>query len=411
MRTDPLHSAEIDAAGKVYVVWQDCRFRAGCTVNDLVLTTSTDGVSWTPVTRVPIDPVTSTVDHIIPGLGVDRETSGAGAKLGLTYYFNRNTCTRIAVPARGRLRAVPQRRRDVDATRSTSPGRSATTGSPITGLGRMVGDYISTSWMNGRAWPAFAIASAPTGPVFDEPIAVPTGGLTTTSGCQPGPAVVGCWHLDELAGTTAADASAATNDGTYLGGTTLGASGVFNTAASLDGANDLVSVPDDNSLDVGSSFSLEGWIKRSSTSKTHSMMIKANAFQLVVMNAGSGSQVYLRKPNVTTLARSEGAVPADGAYHHIVATIDGNGATAKIYIDGVPDTVTVSSPQTLVNTTFPLTFGGPASTEAKFDEFADLRRGADPHRGRRAPRRRHPGAVALGVPRTYFSLNALMRSA
>ena len=34
------------------------------------------------------------------------------------------------------------------------------------------------------------------------------------------------------------------------------------------------------------------------------------------------------------------------------------------------DTVTVSSPQTLVNTTFPLTFGGTASTPATFDEFA-----------------------------------------
>jgi hypothetical protein len=30
LRTGPLPSAEIDAAGKVYVVWQDCRFRRGC---------------------------------------------------------------------------------------------------------------------------------------------------------------------------------------------------------------------------------------------------------------------------------------------------------------------------------------------------------------------------------------------
>ena len=48
--------------------------------------------------------------------------------------------------------------------------------------GRMVGDYISTSWLNGRAWPAFAVASAPVGTVFDEPIAVPTGGLIAATG-------------------------------------------------------------------------------------------------------------------------------------------------------------------------------------------------------------------------------------
>ena len=33
----PLPSAEMDAAGTAYVVWQDCRFRSGCTANDIVL--------------------------------------------------------------------------------------------------------------------------------------------------------------------------------------------------------------------------------------------------------------------------------------------------------------------------------------------------------------------------------------
>jgi len=42
---------------------------------------------------------------------------------------------------------------------------------------------------------------------------------------------------------------------------------VRNTAVSLDGADDLVRVPDDNSLDVGDSFTLEGWIKRGSTAR------------------------------------------------------------------------------------------------------------------------------------------------
>ena len=36
LRTSPLPSAEIDAAGTAYVVWQDCRFRSGCTSNDIV---------------------------------------------------------------------------------------------------------------------------------------------------------------------------------------------------------------------------------------------------------------------------------------------------------------------------------------------------------------------------------------
>ncbi|HLZ09853.1 MAG TPA: sialidase family protein, partial [Chloroflexota bacterium] len=43
LRTGPLPSAEIDRAGRVYLVWQDCRFRSGCSSNDIVMTTSKNG--------------------------------------------------------------------------------------------------------------------------------------------------------------------------------------------------------------------------------------------------------------------------------------------------------------------------------------------------------------------------------
>src|SRR5205807_3669977 len=94
LRSGPIPSAEIDANGTVYVVWADCRFRTNCSSNDLVLSTSADGVTWTKPARIPIDPVTSTVDHFIPGLAVDPLTSGSTAHLGLTYYFYPQTsCT------------------------------------------------------------------------------------------------------------------------------------------------------------------------------------------------------------------------------------------------------------------------------------------------------------------------------
>ena len=35
LRTGPLPSAEVDGSGKVYVVWQDCRFRKRCASNEL----------------------------------------------------------------------------------------------------------------------------------------------------------------------------------------------------------------------------------------------------------------------------------------------------------------------------------------------------------------------------------------
>src|SRR6476659_3885724 len=67
LRTSPLPSAEIDGTGRVFVAWEDCRFRAKCSSNDIVFSTSTQGTAWSAAARVPIDPVTSGVDHFIPG--------------------------------------------------------------------------------------------------------------------------------------------------------------------------------------------------------------------------------------------------------------------------------------------------------------------------------------------------------
>src|SRR5205823_5326974 len=77
LRSPPLPSAEIDEAGRVYVVWQDCRFRSGCASNDIVMSTSSNGTAWSPVVRIPIDDTTSAVDHFIPGLAVDKATAGS----------------------------------------------------------------------------------------------------------------------------------------------------------------------------------------------------------------------------------------------------------------------------------------------------------------------------------------------
>ena len=183
----------------------------------------------------------------------------------------------------------------------------------------------------------------------------------------------GYWRFGEPSGTTALDSSGHANNGTYINGPTLGILGALagdpDTAVSLDGVNDVVRVPDSNSLDVGNSFSAEGWIKRSSTAKAHSMMLKG--FQVVVMSAANGSQVWLRKPNVTTIARTNAAVGA-GAYHYIVVTKNGSGpGTVKIYIDGVSvPVVEVSAVQVVQDTNTPLQFGDIASNQASFDEFA-----------------------------------------
>jgi hypothetical protein len=169
LRTSPLPSAEVAGDGKVYVAWQDCSFRSGCSSNDIVYSTSMDGVAWTAKTRVPIDPVNGTVDHFIPGFAVDRATSGNSTRLALGYYYypvaacNSSTC---------QLTVGFVSSNDGGAT-WTQPRRVA---GPInlswiasTNQGVMVGDYMSTSFAGGNyAFPIFAVAKAKTGTVFDE---------------------------------------------------------------------------------------------------------------------------------------------------------------------------------------------------------------------------------------------------
>jgi hypothetical protein len=184
LRTSPLPSAEIDAAGTAYVVWQDCRFRSGCASNDIVLSKSTSETTWGPVTRVPIDATSSTVDHFIPGLGVDRSTSGASARLGLTYYYYPNAaCSATTCQLNvGFISSTNGGTSWSAATNVTGP--MSLSWLPNTSQGRMVGDYISTSVLaSGRAWPTIAVATMPPSMgVFDEAMYVPTGGLAVTGG-------------------------------------------------------------------------------------------------------------------------------------------------------------------------------------------------------------------------------------
>lgn len=59
MRTSPLPSAGVDGGGEVYVAWQDCRFRSGCPSNDIVFSSSSDGVKAFRSIRRPARSTTS----------------------------------------------------------------------------------------------------------------------------------------------------------------------------------------------------------------------------------------------------------------------------------------------------------------------------------------------------------------
>jgi hypothetical protein len=168
LRNPDLPSVAIDGAGTVFVVWSDCRFRTGCKENDIVISSSSNGTAWSAVTRIPIDMTTSTVDHFLPGIGIDPATSGSTAHMTIVYYYyptascKASTCTL-----------------EVGYTTSTNGGSTWTAGKkiagpmmlswlPVSDNGPMVADYIGVSYVNGNPFGVFANAQAPTGATLAE---------------------------------------------------------------------------------------------------------------------------------------------------------------------------------------------------------------------------------------------------
>lgn len=197
LRSPSLPTAEIDAAGTVYAAWADCRFISGCAANDIVFSASSDGHHWSAVKRVPIDSTSSGQDDFLPGLAVDRNTSGPAATLGLTYYFYPKTnCSTSTC------------RLDVGFVRSADGGSTWSAQTQLAGPsklgqladtsdGPMVGDYLSTSFVAAPAGD-LALTVFPVGmPVAadsctlgnvtscNEPMKAPTSGFAAAGPTRP----------------------------------------------------------------------------------------------------------------------------------------------------------------------------------------------------------------------------------
>jgi hypothetical protein len=190
MRTEPLPSAEIDGAGRLYVAWQDCRFRP-CSSNDIVISTSADGVNWSDARRVPVDPTSSAAEEFTPGIGVDTATSGAHAHIGLVYHrVASNSCA--AADCSLTIGFVDSL--DGGATWSKPvqlAGPMKPTWLAATSQGLMTGDYISTSFVGGLPHPVFAASpSAPANGLYNEAIfsaSPPMAGPAPPDKPPPGP--------------------------------------------------------------------------------------------------------------------------------------------------------------------------------------------------------------------------------
>jgi hypothetical protein len=173
IRAPSLPSVAADAAGKIFVAWQDARFRSRAGENDIVFATSTDGTRWTAPTRIRMPGAQA---YFLPAIAVDPATSGKKAHVAVAYYsIHMSPNCMVYVPGcyqeidawlvqsqnGGRTWSAPQRLN----AQSMQAGWLADTS-----LGAMLGDYIGVSYVRGRPVPVLALAGPPSALGYSESI-------------------------------------------------------------------------------------------------------------------------------------------------------------------------------------------------------------------------------------------------
>jgi hypothetical protein len=158
LRDFPLPSADVDRSGRVYAAWHDCRSRPDCGANDIVLASSSDGVTWSPPRRVPVAPVDSPTHLLLPVVTADQAT--AGGRVAITYYVMptaacdsascRIDAAFVSSANGGATWSAPQRL-SARSMRFAWIARSVS--------GRMLADYVATSYVPGGVVAIFALAS------------------------------------------------------------------------------------------------------------------------------------------------------------------------------------------------------------------------------------------------------------
>jgi hypothetical protein len=154
LRAPPLPAAAVDASGRIYVAWADCVFRPGCTGNTIVLSTSTDGATWSAPTRVP----GTGFDSFVPGITADPAKNG---RISIVTYVRSSGSCAVAACTFG-----------VSVTESKDGGAHWSTPQRIDAVpprytwvasagGRFLGDYTGAAFAGGRFVPVFAFAAKP----------------------------------------------------------------------------------------------------------------------------------------------------------------------------------------------------------------------------------------------------------
>lgn len=165
--------------------------------------------------------------------------------------------------------------------------------------------------------------------------------------------------FDEGSGNSPKDMTGNTANGTLYGDTKYVLYGQSYSAMTFDGSTDYITYPDSTALDVSNAITIGTWIKFNANPATYQMFA-----------AKSGSYLFGKSGNTLYFNYSKNGSTWVGAayvnytftpdlWYHVAATYDSSNGYVKIYVNGkqIGNTVTVSSPGTIYNSSSVLTIG------------------------------------------------------
>ena len=179
-------------------------------------------------------------------------------------------------------------------------------------------------------------------------------------GPLPNENIVALWHLNEYSGNIVHDSSGNGNDGTLSGASWE--RGLFGNGLKFDNENDIVIVPDSDSLSITGAITIEIWIKTERGTTTHlsSPLITKNGNNIPSYHLGfygneGNIEFYINSGNPMLIVGDKNL--NDGGWHHVVGTWRGPGTEVKLYVDGEEDGVHCIEKSSMEDTDHPLSIG------------------------------------------------------